>query len=150
LPLANFITATSLSLHTILFPGTDQALIRLVAPDGVNSSSDNSNAVFSIEHNLPTVHIGHADTSLPAQSGAPTVFYATTIDLNDINLDSNKLGWRSNHSIFTKGEAGDAVHPFAWSLAQSTHRSGEPGTATLRLCSRHTPMSHALQAPTPD
>ena len=95
-PLANFITATSLSLHATLFPGTNQALIRVVATDGVNSASDDSNAVFSIEHKPPMVHIEHAGSSLSAHGGAPIVLYATSSDLEDGDLDSSQLVWRSD------------------------------------------------------
>jgi hypothetical protein len=95
-PLASYITTTQLTIHATQFPGTSHARIRVIALDGVNSASDESDADFSIEPKPPVVSIHSPSPDLIWPLRVPLVLRGTAHDLQDGDLKGGALVWTSD------------------------------------------------------
>ena len=81
------ITQTHAAINLALLPGTAQGLFRVWASDGVNTSYDASNAVFSVPSKLPEI------TSLAPVSGTTYIVSQTvTLEGSAYDPEDNVLG----------------------------------------------------------
>ncbi|MBI1762380.1 MAG: hypothetical protein HYR56_13180 [Acidobacteria bacterium] len=86
-PLATGVTATSLSVDTALWPGSDQGRVMVRATDGVNSTEAVSDKPFVVPQKAPLVGILNADAAQ---------LTAIAYDAEDGLLPAANLTWTSD------------------------------------------------------
>ena len=69
------LTETSYELDTSELPGTDQGIIQVIATDGVNTTTDSSDGVFSVPEKGPVAYISLPvdGSTLPSNIGVTLV-----------------------------------------------------------------------------
>lgn len=87
---------TSYPLDASQLAGTNQALIRVIASDGVNTSQDDTDAAFVIEKKNPEVMILNPAESTQLEPGTSVVLRGTAADAEDGSLPDESLIWTSN------------------------------------------------------
>jgi len=91
-------------------PGSDYALFRVIATDGVNTAIDDSDVTFRISSKAPDVHIISPGDNSTFSTKETITFTGEALDLDEI-LDRKALVWTSNkqgnigfgHSISVDG-----------------------------------------------
>jgi len=96
MPLAVDHTNTELSVNTGFIPGSETALIRVLATDGVNTGEDRSDTTFSVTKKSPTAVIITPDDNQVSTVGQTVFLIGLGIDLEDESLDDNALEWTSS------------------------------------------------------
>ena len=94
--LATDITDTQLIIHPSELPGGNEARIRVVATDGVNTSVDESDGSFQVYSKIPDTFIlapTHNSCSLPK---AGLYLHGYAYDLEDGSLDETAFNWKSD------------------------------------------------------
>jgi len=95
IPVGNTTTNSFITIDSNELAGSDIAKIKVIATDGVNTSSDESDGVFSVDTKLPKATIiSPPDEIIPAD----TDFYLEGYgyDLEDGILEGSNLLWTSN------------------------------------------------------
>ncbi len=124
---------TQASLAAAALAGTAQALIKVVVTDGINTSSDTSDAPFSVGLKSPEVVITGVQEGallLPDERPALSAF---AVDAEDGSLDPDAFVWTSDHA----GSLGTGNELSARTLAPGVHRISvtardSSGVATTR------------------
>ena len=93
--LVNNITAKTYSINSINIQGSQNALIRVIASDGLNSSEDQSNSPFSTKNNPPYISITKPDKAI-YYGVQPVSFQVLTRDNEDIVLPLSNIIWESS------------------------------------------------------
>jgi len=137
--LATDVTTNSYTLDLTTIPGSAQALIRVIASDGINTSQDQSNATFTVPAHAP-----EATISLPPNDsmfvGEQTIILrGSGYDAEDGLLPNARLTWTSN--LNGAVGTGSSVSFDATSLQEGTHTitltatdsSGQSGTSTRTI-----------------
>ena len=93
---ANSLTETSLVWDTDEFPGTSQGLIRVIATDGVNTGSDQSDAVFTVARKVPMAVISVPQYDAAFALGDPVPLNGYGFDREDGPLADAALAWSSD------------------------------------------------------
>jgi len=131
------ITATSVILHATLFPGTTQGRFRVIVSDGFNSTSDDSDADFTIERKPPTAIIHSPTHAETIRSGIPVVLQGAASDLEDGQLSGNQYTWESDRDgvighgrTLIWGTASPGQHTISLTVRDS---HGDVGSATVRV-----------------
>ncbi|MEM7129189.1 MAG: hypothetical protein AAF702_22850 [Chloroflexota bacterium] len=96
LPLATAITEPQLIVDSMMLAGGDQAKIRVTASDGINTSFDDSDRVFSIDAKSPQVHILSPGRATVLQHQMPIILQGHAYDPEDGILNGTNLNWRSS------------------------------------------------------
>jgi hypothetical protein len=134
-------TATSVQVTGHDFgglPGGEQALVRVIATDGVNTGQDQSDAVFAVVRKPPLAHILEPVSGSRFEPGSAIVFRATGMDAEDLSLyDTGTVSWSSNLS----GELGTGWEIWAKDLTIGAHHismsltdsNGQIGTDTVTI-----------------
>jgi hypothetical protein len=90
------LTDTSAFIDGALLPGSDEALIRVVSSDGLNSGQAES-PPFEVPLHAPTVEILPPDQdSEPWETGHPNLLAAAAEDVEDGLLPPEAFGWGSD------------------------------------------------------
>jgi hypothetical protein len=96
LTLAANLTETGLTVDAAAVPGTEQGLVRVLATDGVNSTTDTSDGTF-------TVADTPASVTIVSPSGATTILESQTLTLEAeaydpdyVTVPDDAVTWRSN------------------------------------------------------
>jgi hypothetical protein len=77
-------------------PGSDRALFRVIATDGVNTSMDDSNGAFRVPLKAPQARIISPGDRSSFSTIQTIVFVGEAFDREDGNLDGVALQWRSD------------------------------------------------------
>lgn len=95
---------TKLSLDdTSSLPGSDQALIRVIASDGVNTGSDTS-APFTVQAHVPIVHINTPGDGAIFGPNSQIILTGAARDTEDGSVDGEGLKWLVNGEVVGSGE----------------------------------------------
>jgi hypothetical protein len=95
-PLALDLTGTTLQVRAANLPGGANARIRVLASDGANTGSDESNASFRVQQHAPVVTILQPARAITLQRGAVIAFEATGYDVEDGTLEAGAFRWSSS------------------------------------------------------
>lgn len=96
LPIGSTITQTHLSIAATELAGSNNARIRIMASDGVNTANDESDAPFTVEPKLPQVDIVSPEADGTMLAGDSLWLQGEAYDLEDGVLDGSALNWSSN------------------------------------------------------
>ncbi|MCX6032881.1 MAG: DNRLRE domain-containing protein [Chloroflexi bacterium] len=89
--------ATSYSVDAARLPGSETALLRVVATDGVNTGQDTSDAAFAVEGKPPAALIVYPVAGQVFLPGRPIVLDGSGTDLEDGPItDDTRFRWRSS------------------------------------------------------
>lgn len=79
-----------------LLPGTDNGLVRVIASDGLNTASDDSDDNFTVEAKAPEAVILEPGGSRTLLSGQPIQLHGTAFDAEDGALADGDMTWDSS------------------------------------------------------
>jgi hypothetical protein len=96
IPVAMSITSTQLVVNAVELPGGNAARVRVLASDGVNTSSDESDAPFSVGRKGPQAFILSPDKDITLALGMPLWLQGYAYDLEDGILPDTALRWSSS------------------------------------------------------
>lgn len=96
-PFAIGLTQTTFQVNLASLPGSDRAMFRVVATDGVNTSMDDSNGTFHIPIKAPQVRITSPRDNLRASTTQTVVFTGEALDRQDGYLSGWSLQWTDDH-----------------------------------------------------
>jgi hypothetical protein len=95
IPAAEGLTTTTYLLPAAVVAGSQNAIIRVAASDGVNTGQDQSDAAFTVSKKPPQVYITNPTGGVvPPESAVP--LEGLGIDLEDGNLADSDLKWSSS------------------------------------------------------
>jgi hypothetical protein len=84
-------------------PGSDQALIRVIASDGVNTGSDTSDRTFAVARRPPQPFITEPLNGTRYQAGEAVLLTGGATDAEDAAVDSASLSWRLDGQYLGSG-----------------------------------------------
>jgi hypothetical protein len=131
------ITQVQFSVNLQELPGSNQALFRVIATDGVNTSMDESDAFFHVPSKIPQVQIISPDDGSSFSTAQTVVLVGEATDLEEGNLDGAAVLWSSD----LQGVLGFGRSIAVTSLIPGTHvvtldaqdASGAEGTASILI-----------------
>jgi hypothetical protein len=137
LALAVNVTGSQYVLDAAALAGSQQALVRVTATDGVNTAQDVSAAVFSVAPKPPQVHILSPMSGSVVPPGALVELEGLVLDLEDGRVAESALTWSSDR----QGVLGTGINQTTASLAPGWHTltltaqdaSGMTATSSTRL-----------------
>jgi len=132
------LTATHRTLDAEAMAGTTQGKIRVLASDGINTGTDESDGIFSVPRKPPEVHVAWPPAgSLVAPEGV-VFLQASAYDLEDGPLTGASLAWSSDQDgPLGQGEEVAALTLSAgWHTITVTATDSDARTASdaIRLC----------------
>ena len=95
-PVGATITQTQLVVNAAELAGSANVRILVLASAGVNTSSDESNAPFTVERKPPQVFIISPEADSATLAGTPVWLEGYAYDLEDGTLGDAALAWSSN------------------------------------------------------
>lgn len=96
LPIGSNINDTQLTIDASELPGSSTASVRVMVSDGGNTSSDESDASFTVASKGPQVTILSPDGNVNIGSGSSLLFNGSAYDLEDGSLGDSTLTWSSS------------------------------------------------------
>jgi hypothetical protein len=110
---------TSLELDTLDdLPGNNEALMRVIATDGINTSTDESDAVFSVARHSPHAGILEPPSDRVYETGETVKLRGYGQDTEDGSLSPEALSWASD----LDGALGAGRELWVSDLMMGTHR----------------------------
>jgi hypothetical protein len=132
--LASNVTATFLPFDPALLPGSDQALVRVLASDGVNTGEDQSDAPFHVAPKDPRVFISGVNDDAVVEPGSVFTLLANYIDPDGQRVDESAFLWRSDRGdILGRG--------LRLELAANQLRPGPQRISLARIPAPHPPAT---------
>lgn len=133
------VQGTSYSVDLRNLAGSAQAMVRVLATDGVNTAMDASDGVFIVARKAPLVSIIELDEDQRVQAGEPLTLRVAAIDREDGMLRGASLTWESDldgvlgtgETLVVRLSAGEHVITLT-----ATDSDGLEGTDTLHLTVR--------------
>jgi hypothetical protein len=98
--LATNVATTTLTVAAHALPGSDRALIRVIASDGVNAGSDQSDRPFVVPPHPPRAFITSPAGGASFASGQMILLSGATLDAEDGPLPAERLAWHSDRDGF--------------------------------------------------
>ena len=95
-PVGIAITETQLAVNSAELTGGNEARVRVLVSDGVNTSADESDAPFTVGRKGPQVFILSPESDVTIWPGAPLWLQGYAYDLEDGTLGEEALNWSSN------------------------------------------------------
>ena len=92
------ITETHLLIDTGVVSGSNQALFKITASDGINTTSDTSDSMFAVSQHEPEAVIQSPDDGSMFTVGQTLILRGRGYDLEDGTLADSALQWTSNLS----------------------------------------------------
>ena len=111
------VTGTETLLSLELLPGSDQALLRIIASDGVNTGQDDSDGTVAVETKAPEAYVISPQFGQSYTSAQQVVLVGEGYDVEDGSLEDPSLSWRSD----VDGDLGRGRHLTAEGLGAGTH-----------------------------
>jgi hypothetical protein len=148
--LAPNLTGMSFEMDSAWLPGSDNAMLRLIASDGLNTAQVDS-ALLRVGGKPPMVHISAPTTEDELTAGSTSVLRGAAIDLEDGFLGDDSLSWASDRDgVLESGRT--AVLP---SLSEGPHTltltaidsDGNASTASIDVVVQPTPVVERAAAP---
>jgi hypothetical protein len=96
LSLASQLSTTELQVDTTVLPGSDRALIRVLATDGARTAEDRSDGTFSVARKPPTATIFLPENGERFDLGDPVLLRGVGYDREDGRLQEGALTWTSD------------------------------------------------------
>jgi hypothetical protein len=90
------LTEASFEIAVADLPGSDQALIRVLASDGINTGQDQSDATFTVTGKAPQASITTPADGSSYLEGQTILLQGSAIDLEDGTLTGDSLTWSSD------------------------------------------------------
>ncbi|MFH2103416.1 MAG: hypothetical protein ABIJ39_08715 [Chloroflexota bacterium] len=110
---------TQLSIDLANIRGSNAALVRVTASDGMNTASDSSDAVFSVPSKGPEVYIAFPEDGATYPQGQPLFFQGYATDLEDGPItEASAFSWHSNRD----GDLGQGEQILALDLSPGNHK----------------------------
>ncbi len=128
---------TEVRLDSSMLPGSDQARLRVIACDGVNTAIDTTDALILASHPPEPVISGLRDGErIPY--GSPIRLAGLALDAEDGSLDSSHLLWTVAGPVSLTNQGGSLLlselPPGAYDIGLTgTDSDQQTGTATLRI-----------------
>ena len=127
----------TLTMDTQALPGSDQALIRVIASDGVNTGSDQSDGTFTMSMHPPTAGILSPSDGSSFLVGQLILFTGSAFDAEDGSLPSGSFTWSSSRD----GDLGSGDELAVANLSPGRHiitltvrdSDGQVGTASRSI-----------------
>jgi hypothetical protein len=94
--LGTLITGTQFTIDTCQIAGSDIAKIRVIASDGVNTSSDESDGVFTVGKKVPQAFIQWPLDGMTFHYGESIFLHGYAYDLEDGTLADDAFQWYSD------------------------------------------------------
>jgi hypothetical protein len=94
--ITNDLTATSYPVDASVFAGSQQALVRVIASDGLNTDSDVSDAPFTVAPKAPMAFILAPEDQQVFRLGSIVQFDGIATDVEDGPLDGTTFVWSSD------------------------------------------------------
>jgi hypothetical protein len=134
-------------------PGSDRALFRVIATDGVNTGIDDSDAPFTVPFKPPRARIVGPGGNADFFATQTVVFSGEASDLQEGTLSDEALQWRSNiDGLIGVGRSIVATRltPGSHTVTlAATNSTGLVGNASIQIeIISITPISNILQLPT--
>jgi len=139
-PVGASTTETELTVNAGELAGSSNGRIRVMASDGVNTSSDESDEVFTVGKKPPSVYILSPDGDVTISPGTPLLLQGYAYDLEDGTLEDVALSWSSD----IDGFLGAGSELLVSGLSPATHTvtctatdsDGQTGTDTVEITVR--------------
>jgi hypothetical protein len=133
----------SVHLDAMHLPGSDNALVRVMASDGVNTSIDQSDQPFSVAHKVPEPIINSPADGETYVEGQTIGLFGDAYDVEDGYLRDAAITWTSDRSGILG--TGTSVYPENMALGphqitmMATDSDGNQSTATITLTIQQAP-----------
>ena len=95
-PVGTIITQTQLAINSAELAGGDEARITVLASDGINTSSDESDGIFIVGQKPPAVYILSPEEDIVVPPDSVLWLYGYAYDLEDGALEAGALEWSSS------------------------------------------------------
>jgi len=133
LPVAAGITPTQLAVNTDQLPGGSQAIFRVVATDGFNTTQVDS-APFTKQAGTPTVQILSPASSTLVSPGTLVQLDGQASDPGNADLPDSAYVWSEGDTIFGQGRTTTAVlTPGQHTLTLKATSGGQIGEASVSI-----------------
>lgn len=96
LPLASGLTANAVTVDTALLPGSSRARLRVVASDGVNTSTAETARPFAVAGKAPLVAIHRLSNDMRVSARTAIELAGFAYDAEDGVVSDKQLAWTSN------------------------------------------------------
>ena len=131
--------STNLPVDVTRLPGTTQALIRVTATDGFNSSQDQSDSIFTVGRHAPEAVILTPENNRLYVADQTVILQGLAYDMEDGSLTGGNLIWSS--SLDGQIATGESPAINATTLQEGTHlitltgrdSDAQTGAATLSI-----------------
>lgn len=133
------LTETYLELPLEFIPGTNQALVRVLASDGFHTAQAVSNSTFTIAGHNPYVYITTPTDGREYMQSQHILLYGEGYDVEDGQLSDSAFSWRSNKAgILGQGKnltipAGELQAGEHFITLVVTDSDGTPSESTITI-----------------
>jgi hypothetical protein len=147
--IAQDITETSVELDSVNIVSGEPALFRVWASDGINTTSDASDAPFTVPNHAPTVEIVQPEDGATIAYSQTIAFDGDAYDIDTGTMEDEQLSWSSD----LQGPLGTGAQLTIATLVTGTHTitfqadDGEGGTGSDTV--QVTVLGHPAMAPAP-
>lgn len=135
LPVAGGVTGREFTFDSASLPGSEQALMRVIVTDGINTTRDDSNVVFGVAPKAPAVHIVGPNASGAIFAGEMQRFRGVARDAQGNVLPGDDFIWLLNGAAVGAGETLELVLPPGTSqlVLRVVAANGQIGETVLEL-----------------
>jgi len=140
IPVGGTVTETQVTVNSGELAGSATARVRVLASDGVNTSEDQSDGVFTVGRKPPQVSILSPEGSIGVVPGTPILLQGYAYDLEDGVLEGASLEWSSDRdgALGTGSQVLVSLSPGQHVITFTAEDSDENGaTATVDVHGGH-------------